>query len=89
MSMRMEVRNRQNPQEVFGYLNLAENALAPETRELALFAKPLGEHPEYNEIRVPVEFRKATPDLGKWIAWAERPDELDQAYGYVRRSRER
>ena len=88
MSMRLEVRNRQSPEEVFGYLELAENELAPETRELTLFAKPLGEHPEREEVRVPVEFRKGPPDLGKGVAWADRADELDQAYGYVRRSGE-
>ncbi|HKJ89353.1 MAG TPA: hypothetical protein VKA48_12700 [Gammaproteobacteria bacterium] len=86
MAMRVEVHNRNHPEEVFGYLELAVNELAPETRELELFAKPLGGSPERDEVHVPVEFRKVTPDLGKWIAWADRPEELDQAYGYIRRA---
>ena len=83
MPMRLEVRNRSNPQEVFGFLDLAENELPPETSELRLATKPIHGHGR-DEAVIPVEFRKATPDVGKWVAWADRVDELDHAYGYSR-----
>jgi len=86
MPMRMEVRNRQNPGEILGYLELAANEIPPETTELKLGTRPIAGHGA-DEATVPVEFRKANPDVGKWVAWADRADELDHAYGYVRTQR--
>ena len=84
MPMRIDVRSRQDPDRLFGYLDLAENEIPPETQELRLPAKPLGDSSAADEVRVPVSFRKATPEVGKWIAWADAVEELDRAEGYSR-----
>ena len=83
MAMRIDVR-RGDDEALLGYLDLADNELPPETTELHLPAKPLGEQTGNGEVTVPVTFRKATPDMGKWIAWAEAPEDLDRAEGYSR-----
>jgi len=83
MSMRIDVRSSKD-EALLGYLDLADNNLPPETTELHLPAKPLGDQTGNDEVEIPVTFRKATPDVGKWIAWAETPEELDRAEGYSR-----
>lgn len=83
MPIRIDVR-RGNDETLLGYLDLADNDLPPETTELHLPAKPLGDQTGDDEVTVPVTFRKATPDLGKWVAWADTPEELDRAEGYSR-----
>jgi hypothetical protein len=84
MAMRIDVRSRDGSEQLLGYLDLADNELPPETSELNLRAKPLGDETGEDQVRVPVTFRKATPDLGKWIAWADAPEDLDRAEGYSR-----
>ena len=84
MPMRIDVRSRGGSEQLLGYLDLADNELAPGTEELHLPAKPLGEATGDERVTVPVTFRKATADVGKWIAWADAPDDLDRAEGYCR-----
>ncbi|HKJ70544.1 MAG TPA: hypothetical protein VKA55_02175 [Gammaproteobacteria bacterium] len=80
MPMRIDVRSRQDPERLLGYIDLPDNEIAPGTEELHLAGNSLRSGD--GEVTVPVSFRKATPDVGKWIAWAEGPEELDGAEGY-------
>ena len=84
MPMRIDVRSRQAPHRLLGYLDLAENQIPPGTEALHLPSKRLGPSRGNGEVSVPVSFNKATPDMGKWAAWADAQEDLDAAEGYSR-----
>jgi hypothetical protein len=82
--MRIDVRSRQDPGRLLGHLDLAHDEIPPGTEALHLAETGPGHDRNDGEVTVPVSFRKATPDMGKWIAWADAPEDLDGTQGYSR-----